>query len=156
MLIGSGYRDFTPCAHTKVSYKSHRGDGKDHIRTAGVTYVVTGSDGVEKKGEWKSDADELELGGTNCSKCCTDVGLKFELDGDGMVTVGMQIHKDLGRGEHPGEEKWLSLVRGGEFTLQRQESDFGRMKRLCEERDEEVVAAAAEEEAAAEQGEEAK
>ncbi|KAK0631305.1 hypothetical protein B0T14DRAFT_501473 [Immersiella caudata] len=155
VLIGSGYREFTPCAHTKVAFKSHSGHGKDHVRTAGVTFVVTGSDGTERKGEWKSE-EEGEVEGTSCAKCYTDVGLKFEMAGDGMVTVGMQIHKDLGRGEHPGEEKWLSLVRGEEFTVQRQESDFGRMKRLCVDRDEELMAEAQEEAAEGEQGEEAK
>jgi hypothetical protein len=110
-----------------------------------VSFVVTDCEGKERKGEWRSDGEEQEMEGTSCAKCYTDVGLRFSLMGDGMVIVGVQVHKDLGRGMHPGEEKWLCLTRGEEVTVQREESDFGRMRSMFLERDDELIAAAEEE-----------
>ena len=138
VLIGKGYREFNPCAHMRVGFRSHWGKGREGVRTAGVNFVVEG-EGEERKGEWRSgevgEGEDGEVEGVSCGKCYTDVGLRFSLMGDGVVIVGVRVYKDLGRGAHPGEEKWLSLARGGEVTVQRGEEDFGRMERLFLERD---------------------
>ncbi|KAK5653973.1 hypothetical protein OQA88_7649 [Cercophora sp. LCS_1] len=125
ILIGSGYRDFTPCKHTKISFKSHRGEGKNHVRTAGVSFVTKVA-GDEKKGEWKSD-ESGQVEGVCCGRCYTDSYIGFK-ETDGLVTVTVNIYKDLGEGKHPAEEKWLAAARG--VDLKRAEDDFGRMKRF--------------------------
>ncbi|KAK4465088.1 hypothetical protein QBC42DRAFT_294516 [Cladorrhinum samala] len=147
-LIGSGYRDFRPCAHTHVKFTSHKQEGKNNVRYAGVNFTsVTGSassarpDGsktadklvtVERKTEWSS-----EKTGTNsheesipCGRCYTDTVVRCELVGQ-RVVVCVKVYKDCGEGRHPGDERWLSLCRKG-CEVQRGEEDFGRMQKLFE------------------------
>ena len=38
----------------------------------------------------------------------------------------MQVYKDLGRGAHPAEERWLSAAGGAD--AKRDAADFGRMR----------------------------
>jgi len=57
VLIGSGYRDFLPCAHVRVAFKSHRAEGRrDGVRLASVKYVIatTKMVGGEKRGRSKN------------------------------------------------------------------------------------------------------
>ncbi|KAM7197780.1 hypothetical protein V8F20_006453 [Naviculisporaceae sp. PSN 640] len=133
MLIGSGYRDFTPCAHTHVAFTSHRGEGKDHTRYAGINLTTKiqkpeSSKFQEEKVEWRSEIDE-PITPLYCSKCYTDVHVDVSMIPGGAVVACVTIYKDLGEGKHWADEKWLSLARGVDLKAPRGEADFGRMKK---------------------------
>lgn len=91
--------------------------------------MIVGGDGKERKVDWRSE----DLGGKkegeeiHCGKCFTDARVEIEMLADGAAVVAVKIWKDVGRGEHPAEEEWLSAAKGGEFTLQREMGDGGRM-----------------------------
>ncbi len=125
MLIGSGYREFTPCRHMKLSFRSHRGEGKDHVRYAGVSFSRKMEGQAETKEEWRSENEEKEIEPSVCTKCYTDLYLRFQLKGN-VVLVSIQVYKDLGQGMHPADGKWLAVARG--VDLVRDSSDAGRMR----------------------------
>ncbi|KAK4160166.1 hypothetical protein QBC43DRAFT_293215 [Cladorrhinum sp. PSN259] len=137
-LIGSGYR-FAPCLHTSLKFTSHKGEGKDHVRSAGVNYTVTTDDDAkEEKHEWRSDSEgnpeTIMIKG--CGKCWTDfeVGIEKVLtndEWDGRVVVCVRVYKDCGGGKSTGDQKWVSLTRkGGEVV--RGEEEKGSVRRVFE------------------------
>ncbi|KAK3904270.1 hypothetical protein C8A05DRAFT_31951 [Staphylotrichum tortipilum] len=133
-LIGSGYRDFKPCLHTTLAFTSHRGEGRDGVRTAGVAFTKGEDDGREVKGDWDSARDAgKDVEPLCCSKCYTETVLSFKLRGD-QTLVSIQVYKNLGRGLHPGDPKWLALTKG--IMVGRPKEDFLRMRReyeaMCE------------------------
>ena len=135
-LIGSGYKEFTPCLHTKVSFRSHKGEGKHHVRTAAVSFSRK-VNGAETKEEWSSDSSS-EIKPMGCTKCFTDAYLDFEMLGPnvstgGVVLITVTVNKDLGSGDHPSDQKWLAAI--GAADLQRDVTDLGRIRRCFAETD---------------------
>ncbi|KAM7190465.1 hypothetical protein V8F33_009448 [Rhypophila sp. PSN 637] len=135
MLIGSGYRDFNPCAHSHLAFTSQKGEGRDHVRYAEVHYTrKTLKDGssskwIEAKGEWKSEVDE-PIEPICCARCYTDCHVEISMVPGGVVVVCVSVYKDLGEGRHWADAKWLSLARGVDLQPgAREASDFGRMRR---------------------------
>ncbi|KAK4658262.1 hypothetical protein QC762_100540 [Podospora pseudocomata] len=129
-LIGSGYRDFKPCLHTHIKFTSVKGEGKNHVRYSAVNFTTTDSEGAEKKHEWKSEEEEKKIEGLFCGKCYTETVMRIRLIGD-KTLVSVQVYKDLGEGLHPGDGKWLSLVRP-DVAIQRDKSDFMRIPKAFE------------------------
>ncbi|KAK3987680.1 hypothetical protein QBC44DRAFT_399867 [Cladorrhinum sp. PSN332] len=140
-LIGSGYRDFNPCPHTHLKFTSHGGEGKNGVRSAGVHFTVTKSEGTEEKREWKSEGEKLnseskeneekEVMLLGCEKCFTETRVICEpvepgFQQDGKLVVSVRVYKDLGEGKSPGDEKWLALTRKG-CQVERGSEDFGRL-----------------------------
>ncbi len=125
-LIGSGYRGFRPCLHTSLAFTSHRGEGRDGVRTAGVSFTRGEEDGREVKEEWDSARDAgKEIEPLCCSKCYTETMVSISLAGDETL-VRIQVYKDLGMGLHPGDGKWLALTKG--LLVGRPKEDFLRMR----------------------------
>ncbi|KAK4215236.1 hypothetical protein QBC37DRAFT_459406 [Rhypophila decipiens] len=137
MLIGSGYRDFSPCPHTHLAFTSHKGEGRDHFRYAGVHYTRKklkegsgSSKWIEEKGEWKSEVLEEPIEPICCARCYTDCHVEISTVPGGAVVVCVSMYKDLGEGRHWADAKWLSLARGVDLQPgAREASDFGRMRR---------------------------
>ena len=106
VLIGSGYRDFLPCAHVRVAFKSHRAEGRrDGVRLASVKYVIATTKMVggekqgeeqeqEVKGEWRSDFGVV--GGVGDTD--TDIGKKGGGEGEEEEKEG-----ENNEGEKEGE-----------------------------------------------------
>ncbi|KAK4172218.1 hypothetical protein QBC36DRAFT_338396 [Triangularia setosa] len=130
-LIGSGYRDFKPCLHTHLKFTSIKGEGKNHMRYSAVNFITTDSDGVEKKHEWKSEEQvENDIEGLFCGKCYTETVMRIRMIRE-KTLVSVQVYKDLGWGLHPGDGKWLSLVRS-DVRVTRDKSDFLRIRKAFE------------------------
>ncbi|KAK4231635.1 hypothetical protein QBC38DRAFT_380851 [Podospora fimiseda] len=137
-LIGSGYRDFKPCLHTHIKFTSHKGEGKDHVRYAGVNYTIRDSEGQGRSVEWRSEVDGNEGGEKGgCGKCETDfkVICRFEDEESGRVGVEVKVWKGLGEGSHPGEGEWLGLTRRepGE-EMGKRKGEVGGVERIFEEK----------------------
>ncbi|KAK0668221.1 hypothetical protein QBC41DRAFT_127281 [Cercophora samala] len=131
-LIGSGYRDFKPCLHTHLKFTSVKGEGRNHVRYSAVNFTTVDADGREKKHEWKSEEQEDEdIEGLFCKRCYTETVMRIRLIGQ-KTLVNVQVYKDLGEGLHPGDQKWLSLVRP-DITVARDTGDFMRIRKAFED-----------------------
>ncbi|KAL2133279.1 hypothetical protein VTI74DRAFT_2622 [Chaetomium olivicolor] len=136
-LIGSGYRDFSPCLHTHVSFTSHKGEGNRGVRSAGVSFTRKMCDGREVKEDWDSERDkERDIEPLCCGKCYTDTVIVCKLIGS-KTLVDVLVYKDLGKGKHPSDEKWLAAAKGAE--VKREAADFLRMRRAYEAAHEESL-----------------
>jgi hypothetical protein len=131
-LIGSGYRSFRLCAHTRLGFTSHWGSGTaSGTQTAGVGFVMGLDDGGEVEGRWESEGSEEGDGElVVCGKCWTETVVTFKLV-RGQTLVNVQVYKDVGTGQSPQDEKWMALVGDG-VEVRRSPEDVMGMRREFE------------------------
>jgi hypothetical protein len=130
-LTASGFKSFSPCAHsTWVLHTVTERVDWHGVRSVRVAYALHNVLGQEFRDEWQSDVGRQPTN-MSCGMCYTDFSMRFDGGRSGYtIEARLSAYKDLGRVDMSGmpDERWNAAA--GSLMLQRPRHDFGRIRRF--------------------------